>query len=289
VKKRFSKVNIEISNICNLQCSFCPPVIRVKKLMSVEVFKRCIEEVAHLTEQVTFHLMGEPLLHPELPRFLEICSTHEVPVFFVSNGTLLTDARSELLLNPIIRQVNFSLHSFFDNYGDVDPLPYLIKIFKFVDRALTDRPDLYINFRLWNLESVDANRPTNQKMISAIEAHFDVKFPNAFDVRLQKSHKLKRRLYAHFDTEFVWPSLDLPVLGGAGTCQGLRNHFGILADGTVVPCCLDKEGNIPLGNLSESSITEILDAPRSKSILKGFLERRLIEPLCQRCNYITRF
>ncbi len=101
--------------------------------------------------------------------------------------------------------------------------------------------------------------------------------------------KLLNRLYLHFDTEFVWPELDLPVLGTYGTCQGLTSHFGVLVDGTVVPCCLDKEGSIPLGNILTSDVREILENPKSQAILKGFKERRLIEDLCQRCQYIERF
>ncbi len=295
--KRFSKVNIEISNICNLQCSFCPEVIRTKKLMDESLFEKVIREVAPLTEQVCFHLMGEPLVHPKLERFLEICAQETVPVNLVSNGVLLTDKRAELLLHPIVRQVNFSLHSFNDNYPDKDHDDYLEKIFKFTERAFEKRPDLYINFRLWNLPRVnEIENPVQQKnrsMLNKIEKRFDSLIANRldldFDVRLQKSYKVKNRLYLHFDTEFVWPSLDLPTLGTRGTCKGLINHFGVLVDGTVVPCCLDKEAKIPLGSALELPIPEILESPRAKEILKGFRERRLVEELCQKCQYIQRF
>jgi radical SAM protein with 4Fe4S-binding SPASM domain len=295
--KRFSKVNIEISNICNLQCSFCPEVIRTKKLMDEAVFEKIIHEVAPLTEQVCFHLMGEPLVHPKLEKFLDICARNTVPVNLVSNGVLLTEKRAELILNPIVRQVNFSLHSFNDNFPEKDHTDYLEKIFNFTERAFTDRPDLYINFRLWNLPRVDEiENPVQKKnraMLNAVEKRFNdqlqLRFDSDFDVRFQKSYKVKNRLYLHFDTEFVWPSLDLPLLGTRGTCKGLINHFGILAEGTVVPCCLDKEAKIPLGNVMEQSIPEILESSRAKEILKGFRERRLVEELCQKCNYIQRF
>jgi radical SAM protein with 4Fe4S-binding SPASM domain len=295
--KRFSKVNIEISNICNLQCSFCPEVVRTKKLMDEALFEKIIKEVAPLTDQVCFHLMGEPLVHPKLERFLEICTREQLPVNLVSNGVLLTDKRAELLLNPIVRQVNFSLHSFNDNYPEKDHAEYLEKIFKFTEAAFEKRPDLYINFRLWNLPRVnEVENPVQQKnraMLGAVEQRFGVELASRldadFDVRLQKSYKVKNRLYLHFDTEFVWPSLDLPTLGMKGTCKGLINHFGVLAEGTVVPCCLDKEAKIPLGNALEQSIPEILDSPRAKEILKGFRERRLVEELCQKCQYIQRF
>jgi radical SAM protein with 4Fe4S-binding SPASM domain len=126
-------------------------------------------------------------------------------------------------------------------------------------------------------------------MLKRIGERFQVNIDEKVDVRLKKSVHLKNRLYLHFDTEFVWPSTDLPVLGSKGTCYGLSSHFGILVDGTVVPCCLDKEGKIPLGNIQKQNIQEILDSPRSLALLEGFRQRKLVENLCQRCQYIERF
>lgn len=287
---RFSKVNIEISNLCNFKCSFCPTVSRPKELMGLPLFERIIAQVSPLTDQVCFHLLGEPLLHPNLPEMLEICARFKTPVFFVSNGALLTDARARLLLHPIIRQMNFSLHSFKNNRPDEDPTEYLERIFAFTETALKERPELYLNFRLWNLEDPELTTlPANVEMRERIEKRFDFKFPSAVDVRTKKSFRVKNRLYLHFDTEFQWPDLTRPSLGEHGTCYGLRSHFGILVDGTVVPCCLDHEGRIPLGQISETPIEEILARPKARALVEGFLARKLVDPLCQRCGYVTRF
>ena len=107
--------------------------------------------------------------------------------------------------------------------------------------------------------------------------------------RSKKSVHIKDRLYLHFDTEFIWPAMDLPILGTAGTCYGLSSHFGILVDGTVVPCCLDKEGSIPLGKIQDQTLIEILQNSRSQALLEGFRKKKLVEDLCQRCQYIERF
>lgn len=257
--------------------------------MSVDLFKKIIEQVAPLTEQVCFHLMGDPLVHPKLSEFVQVCEQFNVPIFFVTNGVLLRPDKIELLLNPAFRQVNFSLHSFTDNYGDKDPTAYLENIFSFTERALLERPDLYINYRLWNLAEARGQDQRNIDFLKRIEERFGKTLPRQFDVKANKSIHIKNRLYLHYDTEFIWPSLQLPVLGSSGTCYGLSNHFGILMDGTVVPCCLDKEGNIPLGKVQEQSISEILASPRSQDILQGFRDRKLKENLCQRCQYIERF
>lgn len=287
--KRFTKVNIEISNICNLQCSFCPEVVRTKKLMSLDLFQNIIKQVAPLTEQVCFHLMGDPLVHPKLEEMVKICEEHDVKIFFVTNGLLMREKQSELLLSPAFRQVNFSLHSFPDNFPDKDPTDYLNRIFSYTDKAMEKRSDLYINFRLWNLQDVSNTSQRNLDMLKRIEDHFQVQVSANVNVRHKKSIHLKNRLYLHFDTEFVWPSMDLPVLGTSGRCHGLSSHFGILADGRVVPCCLDKEAAITLGSVEEQPLIEILDSPRAKAILNGFKNKKLLEGLCQRCQYIERF
>jgi len=257
--------------------------------MDLDTFKAIIPQIAPLTEMVAFHLMGEPLLHPKLEEFLEICDHYALPVFFVSNGVLLTEKRSALLLHRTIRQVNFSLHSFYDNFPGQDPSAYLEKIFEFTEMAFEKRPDLYLNYRLWNLQTPDQNTDLNRDFRKRIENRFHVTIPDEINVKSVKSRRLLNRLYLHYDTEFTWPALDLPVIGQTGTCYGLSSHFGILACGTVVPCCLDKEGNIPLGNVNEKSVESILALEKAKTILDGFKKRKLVEELCMRCDYVTRF
>jgi radical SAM protein with 4Fe4S-binding SPASM domain len=233
--------------------------------------------------------MGDPLVHPHLAELVEICHGYKVPINFVTNGVLLKEKQSKLLLHPAFRQVNFSLHSFNDNFPGKDPSDYLRRIFDYTKMAQSQRPDLYINYRLWNLQDPRGAQSTNTGMLQTIREQFSWYTDLNVDVRKGKSVRIVDRLYLHFDTEFIWPEMHLPILGTTGTCYGLTSHFGILADGTVVPCCLDKEGSIPLGNLHQTSLAEILENSRSKAILQGFKMKKLVEPLCQRCQYIERF
>lgn len=257
--------------------------------MSVDLFRHVIKEIAPITELVCLHLMGDPLVHPKLSELIEICEEHNVKIFFVSNGVLLREDKIELLLSQSMQQVNFSLHSFFDNFPTKDPSLYLDKIFSFTEQAFQKRPDLYLNYRLWNLNDARGTGTNNSTMLERVCERFEVLVPTELDVRKKKSIRLKNRLYLHFDTEFIWPSTDLEILGTAGRCYGLSSHFGIHADGTVVPCCLDKEAIIPLGNIAEQPIKEILNSRRAQNMLHGFQQKKLVEDLCQRCQYIERF
>ena len=220
---------------------------------------------------------------------MQVCKRHQAKIFLVTNGVLLREKQAELLLDPVFYQVNFSLHSFGDNFPEQDPGDYLKKIFDWTELALLKRPELYINFRLWNLEDARGSLAPNQKVLKEMEFRFGFSLKDSWNVKRGKSLRLQGRLYLHFDTEFVWPSTELPVLGTEGTCYGLKSHIGVLADGTVVPCCLDHQGAIQLGSLKTDSLMNILNSPRARAMRLGFDRGELVEPLCQRCQYIERF
>lgn len=289
--KKFSRVYIEISNICNLQCDFCPEVERNKKVMSFELFKEVIDQVKDLTDEVAFHLMGEPLAHPQFTEFLGYCEQQKVAVNLTTNGTLLDHKNRESeLLSPTVRQVNFSLQSYLSNYPGRPIDEYMSRIYKFTRRALQERPDLYINYRLWNIKSDLSAAP----ILKSIENEFShtVDSENEIDVAFRKSRRIMGRLYLHFDSRFVWPSLKLPVSSESGFCYGLKSHFGIHADGTVVPCCLDKEAAVPLGQVAPNRFDAVLTALRSEraqNLREGFDKFEAREDLCKRCTFIRRF
>src|SRR6185312_1917050 len=286
-RKRFEKIYVEISNVCNLQCDFCPEVAREKDVMSPDLFARIIADAAPLAEQVCLHLMGEPLTHPHLPRLIDICANAGLPVNLTTNGTLLNAGRSEALLHPIVRQINFSLHSFEANFPGQDIGPYLEKILTFTRLAFERRPDLYINYRLWNLAGEASGK--NDALIARVESAFGVELDRRVDVRWRKGKHVLNRLYLNFDSRFEWPSPNAPLRSETGTCRALSSHIGVLTDGTVVPCCLDKEGVTVLGDARRQTLSDVLAGERAAAMARGFSEGRLVEDLCRRCTFITRF
>lgn len=291
--KRFKRIYVEISNHCNIQCSFCPLVERPKKFMSLEDFRRVLNQVIPLTQEICLHLMGEPLVHPQLKSFLREVSLCEGKVQLTTNGLLIKKYTELLLAETCMRQVNFSLQSFRDNFPHASLENYLTPIVHFIRRAFEYRPDLYINLRLWNYEndSFEKDKPMNE-FIAFFEKELDFHFSRKkVDVASVKGRKVlpEKRLYFHFDSRFDWPSFDLPKRSKRGTCHGLRNHIGIHGDGRVVPCCLDKEGNMALGNIFNDDLIRILNSKRALAMKKGFQRGELVEDLCQRCTFIKRF
>lgn len=290
---KFKRIYIEISNICNLQCSFCPVVERDKKIMPLDQFEKIIDEVSPFTQEICLHLMGEPLAHPEFEKILAVCDQnykkHNVQINLTTNGILLNRFNKLLLETKAIRQINFSIHSFQDNFKDRDITPYLNDILNFSNEALTLREDLYINYRLWNIKEHNEQENSNLPLINKMAKFFDVEINQTIDVSSIKSKKIKGRIYFHFDSRFTWPSPLLPKISETGFCHGLSSHIGIHANGSVVPCCLDKEAVINLGYLNSQTLKSILESERAQRIKNGFRQKKLVENLCQRCPYIQRF
>jgi len=282
----FKKVYIEISNICNLRCSFCPSVEREKEILSVDNFEKILKQVTPLTEQICLHVMGEPLAHPNFNEIIKKCELHNCKVELTTNGLVIDKFGEVILGSSSVRQVNFSVQCFKDNFPDKNMNDYLQNILKFSVLAAQLRPELYINLRLWNIGDALGN---NENIFLFIEDFFKIKINRTVDVGSIKSKKIWNRLSLHFDSRFEWPSLQAPFVSNKGTCHALKGHIGILADGTVVPCCLDKEGLLSLGNCLTQNLNSLLTSARALKMREGFDKGILVENLCEHCSYIKRF
>lgn len=271
----YKKVYLEITNICNLDCFFCHKTKRQKKLLSVEEFTYLSEKIRPFTDYLYLHLMGEPLLHPLLGDFLGIAENLGFKTTIVSNG-FLVDKRAEELLSHPPYKVTFSLHSYEANETDISLKKYLSDIIDFCKKA--EEKGTICVLRLWNGKG--ENR-LNDEIISELKKDFSF-------TENRKGFTLSKRIYLEFADMFVWPDNEAPRQD-VRFCMGLRDHLGVLSDGTVVPCCLDADGSIPLGNLFTEKLTDIVNSPRAKAIYEGFSQKRCAEEMCKHCQYATRF
>jgi len=283
---QLTRIHIEVTNVCNLQCSFCPEVERDNAYMSSRQFQYVLDQACIHTNKVCLHLMGEPLSHPEFNQILDIVDQSSVKLELTTNGILLAKRINKLISFKNLHQINISLQSFKDNFPEKSLSEYLTMIMDQLDRLMSARPEVYLNLRLWN-DGVEHNE--NEEIFSFLEQRYQLEINRRIDPSHIKGKKLFNRLYLHFDSRFIWPALDLPHRGEEGTCNALSHHIGIHANGTVVPCCLDKEAKINLGNVFEQSLTAILDSARATNMRAGFEQGKLVEKLCQHCPYIQRF
>ena len=275
---RFSKIYVEISNLCNLSCAFCPGTKREKRAMTEDEFASLLPKLRPYTDFLYFHLMGEPLCHPKLGIFLKLAHQAGFKVILTTNGTLL-HARQELLLgSPGLHKVNISLHAFEANDLAIPFEEYLRRCFQFGKAA---EGKVLVSYRLWNGGGADQ---LNEEILAAL-AEF---FPKPW-TQERRGIRIGERVYLEHGDKFDWPDLSADDGGDNVFCYGLRDQLGVLCDGTVVPCCLDHEGDLALGNLFRQELDEILASKRANAIYEGFSNRRAAETLCRRCGYARRF
>ena len=275
---RFRKVYLEISNICNLSCRFCPGTRRAKKALTEEELSVLLPKLRPYTDFLYFHLMGEPLLHPKLDRFLALAGDHGFKVILTTNGTLLKKQQEMLLASPALHKINISLHAFEANDLSVPFSQYLSDCFAF-GRAAEGKK--LVVYRLWNNGGENAQ---NQEILDAMHQAFPAQW-----VTERHGMRIADRTYLEYGDKFDWPDLSAAEGSEKVFCYGLRDQLGVLCDGTVVPCCLDHEGDLALGNLLTQSMEQILESPRAKAIYDGFSHREAKEELCRKCGYARRF
>jgi len=276
----FKKIYIEITNICNLKCSFCPETSRKKESMSVEDFEKIIKKIHKYTKLVCLHVKGEPLIHNKLQEILNILEKYNLKANITTNGTLIKDKLEILKNSNAVRQINFSIHSITQNENLNKQ--YLQDIFKSAEQL----EKVIISYRLWNLQTIKENS-INANIIREIENYYNIK--NLKQELIKNDFmKLKENVFINQDIEFSWPDIENEIIIEKGRCLALKEQIAILVDGTVVPCCLDNNGDIPLGNILEESMEDILNKEKSLLIKSNFENSVITCKLCKTCGFLER-
>ena len=260
---KFNRIYIEITNICNLNCKFCPSLNRKQESMSSSNFEKIILKIKDYTNHIYLHVKGEPLIHKDLDKILKIANKYNLNVNITTNGRLL-ESKLDIINNNKVRQINISLHSF-DNVDEI------YKLLDVIDKI----NNTYISLRIWD---------NNDKLIKLLEEYYSkhIEFKN-------KRFKINNNIFIDKDIRFKWPNINGKVISEYGTCKGGKSHIAILVDGTVTICCLDNDGIVNLGNIFSNTLEEILDSDRYKNIINGFNNNKLCEELCKKCDYRNRF
>lgn len=277
-----NRVYVEITNCCNLSCTFCHGTKRSARTMTAEEFRLLAEKLRGHTKYLYFHVLGEPLLHPQLAELLQIAGEMGFRVCLVTNGTLLSRRLGELTAAQSLHKISVSLHSFEGNHRRDDLQGYLQEVW--VSCEALSKKGVLCALRLWN-EGGEEER--NGEVLAFLSGKIgqDVQ---ALPRDARGNRTLLPNLFLERAEKFRWPDLAAPP-SGADFCRGLTRQLAVLADGTVVPCCLDAEGAVELGNLFAQTLDEIVQSPRAVAMKEGFARREPTEELCRRCGYATRF
>lgn len=274
--KKFKKIYIEITNNCNLSCSFCSIDKRVKETISLEKLEKLLTNINDYTDYVYLHVKGEPLLHPNFKEVLDLCEKYNKKVNITTNGTLLKEREKELT-HPAVRQINISLHS------ENKKVNYLQDIFETVGKL----KEKIVIYRFWTMDNNFLDEKSTE-IVNKINYYYDLSPEFVEKVKLEKHIKIRDNLYIDKANEFIWPNLENDHYNEVGTCYALKDQLAILVDGTVVPCCLDSDGIINLGNIYNQSLEEIINSERYQNIKNNFSNRKACEELCKHCSFKDR-
>ena len=273
MKKTFKKIYIEITNCCNLSCSFCSKTSKPKRTMTIEEFKNIISKIKSHTDYIYLHVKGEPLLHKDLKEFLKIAEENDLKVNLTTNGTLFSQRVDDLKNSKGLKKVNFSLHSE-NNYPN-----YFENIFQSVDKL---PKDITVIYRLWTLSNSTLDKKSTE-IVEKLKDYYNLSPQIVDKLYKEQNVKISSNIYVDKDNEFIWPTVTEEKSNGY--CHALKTHLGILVDGTVVPCCLDASGIINLGSIYTDTLENIMTTERYRKLKKSFQDHKPSEALCASCTY----
>lgn len=278
------RIYVEIGNICNLSCSFCQGTTRKKGMMSQDDFRLVLDRIAGKTKFIYLHVMGEPLLHPSLGAMIGIARSHALPVCITTNGTLLSDRGEAILDNSdAVHKVSISLHAPEGNsITDLDT--YLSSCCDFAKKA-SDK-GIYVVFRLWNEDSAEGLGQNSQN--EYIEAYLKRSFDGEWQKRV-RGFRIAKNVFLEYDGVFTWPSSSKASPKEEGYCHALSSQIAILCDGSVLPCCLDSNGELELGNIFKTDLDTIMSSERVAAMKKGFESGKMVEEMCKKCTFARKF
>jgi radical SAM protein with 4Fe4S-binding SPASM domain len=274
-----------------LNCSFCPETKRKQEYITVEAFEEILKKIKGHGRYVYLHIKGEPLLHPQFEKILDLCFKYELKVNLTTNGTLLKKHKDLLLSSKALRQISISLQSY-EKPEDYKAFEiYLNNVMNIVNEG-RENTNIIFELRLWNYEDEEGvrnNSSKNEQALEIIKQFLGISDDFYEELPKGKGIKLLPQVYLSKSYEFQWPDMSRQVITTKGSCYGLRQQVGILVNGDVVPCCLDSEGDIILGNVFKSDFEEIVNSSRAVAMVEGFERKVLVEGLCMRCGYRERF
>ena len=273
MKKVFKKIYIEITNCCNLSCSFCSKTSKPKRTMTIEEFKNIISKIKSYTDYIYLHVKVEPLLHKDLKEFLKIAEENDLKVNLTTNGTLFSQRVDDLKNSKALKKVNFSLHSE-NNYPN-----YFENIFQSVDKL---PKDITVIYRLWTLSNSTLDKKSTE-IVEKLKDYYNLSPQIVDKLYKEQNVKISSNIYVDKDNEFIWPTVTEEKSNGY--CHALKTHLGILVDGTVVPCCLDASGIINLGSIYTDTLENIMTTERYRKLKKSFQDHKPSEALCASCTY----
>jgi sulfatase maturation enzyme AslB (radical SAM superfamily) len=307
-----SWVFVEITNICNMHCRFCPSdsLKRPKEFMDFDLFKKTIDQLAMLepSRPILLHNLGEPLLHAEIFKFIDYAASRDINIYLFTNGLELLDNIQEICRRDNIKTMAISVQTptpeTYEMRGSSKPFgAYMGDIYKAIDYFIQSDSRMLVEiyladtrhlpFRNWDVltDPKEALHTFKEicRRISHTEGQFNDIPANFMDEKyflysmILNGHKIDLRIrkFATWGNLFPKKALLEQRIEGVlpYSCDIADNNIVVLADGTISMCCLDIEGELNLGNIRDVTISDALLSNRRATIISDIASSQL----CREC------
>lgn len=273
------EVRIENTNHCNAHCVMCPreKMTRKKGFMSFESFKKIVDQCAELDVKMTHvHGYGEPLLDPLIFKKIKYIKDKGIPeTYMVTNGSLLTEENIRKLIESGLDAMNISFYGFtketyeriHKNLNFEKTRDNVKNFFRIRKEMGKETPKTHLTFL-----SYEDNEKEKQ-------AFLDFWKDIADDTRVSHLHNFGD------GREYRPVRKDIKRI----SCGHIffLHSMQILWDGKVVPCCIDTDGMIVLGNANDNSLLDIWNSEKFKKFREDHRECRFEKyPLCDNCDQL---
>ena len=300
---------LEVTSDCNYRCAWCvhPRLKRPKRHIGWDLACEALRQIREheIARNLYLNFIGEPLLYPRLFELVQRARRLGLPVHLITNGSLLDRERLEAIGAAGLASIKVSHVGSAD--GSVPPPEAASAGLTGLIRALRGTNTRVGVVLMTSLPDLPRGIPGLRTLCTAAELDRTVARVHALAsqaVEVTPLEEVRRRLT---DIDWRWwnaaialnqtlfleirPMLDWGnALGPAGlvpathgSCGALRDKVGILESGDVVPCCVDYEGEMTLGNLRERPLVEILESPLARRLRESFARQEVVLPKCATC------
>lgn len=244
--------------------------------MSIDEFKTILSKIKDYTNYIYLHVKGEPLLHPNIIEFINLANDYNLKVNLTTNGVLLNKYYKELTKLPNLNKINISLHC------KQDIKDYFDNVFKSVDEISKNQTIVY---RIWTLDNGMLDRE-NESILNNLKKYYNLSEEKITEIYNKNNINIRSNIYLDKENIFKWPSIN--EYKSEGYCYALKTQIAVLCDGTVVPCCLDSDAKVVLGNIFEKDLYDIINSEKYQKLKKSFQDRKPCEELCKSCEFKER-
>ena len=260
--KPLTSLIIEPTNTCNLRCSFCfvtEGMTRDEGFMDLDLFKKIIDDTPTL-EHLCMHNWGEPLLHKDIFKMFDYA--HQAGVNYIvmnTNGTLLNEKMISQIIESPLNIIRFSIDG---------------------------SPETFKKIRGVELDKIEANilRLKEVKEDQRPELSMGVVFTVEEETQQDTDEYIK-----HWET-IVDHVRTQPKLIQSPRKEPCPEPFGkdygklvVLWDGTVIPCCVDYNASLKLGNAKMELVSDLWKNEEIKT-LRYQHEKGNYPKVCANCN-----